>query len=245
MAVALLSRAQNAKIVATQDEVVQRALIGQAQAASAQSEYDLKKTIVFAPTSGRVATLRIRVGQYATVGKPAVAIVADNRWRVIVNLPERHLSGLSVGQSVWFSLSSDHWLNFHRATVRSIAPGVARSATALEVLPYVEPTTDWVRLPRRFPVEIDMGSLPNEKTLFQGSDATVWMIKLPWRSMGGLAVVFSLITANGPSTDSLLILNRILGMVLGIIIMIAVAFAVRLVFHQRLKPPLSALRPHV
>ena len=40
-------------------------------------------------------------------------------------------------------------------------------------LPYVDPTTDWIRLPRRFPVEIDMGELPHNMPLYTGADARV------------------------------------------------------------------------
>ena len=182
VAVALLNRAQNARVVAQQEETVQRALIGQAQAGVAQAEYDLKRTAIRAPFAGRVAPLRIHVGQYLAVGTPAVALIADKRWRVVVNLPERHLAGLELGQRVLFSLSTDHWMNFHWGTVRSVSPGVARTPAMLNPLPYVEPTTDWVRLPRQFPVEIDMGTVPEQQPLYQGADASVWMLKLPgWK----------------------------------------------------------------
>jgi multidrug efflux system membrane fusion protein len=91
-------------------------------------------------------------------------------------LPERHLAGLSVGQKVWFMIGSDPW-RVHVGKVKSIAPGVARSQEAFEPLPYVAPATDWIRLARRFPVEIDIGELPKHEQLFQGANATVWMIK--------------------------------------------------------------------
>ncbi len=180
VAFALLQRAQNSKIVAEQEQLVQQATIAKAQAALAQSQYDFKQTEVVAPVAGRVAPLKIRVGQYATVGTPAIALVADGRWRVVINLPERHLSGLKPGHVVLFSVSSDHWMNFHWGTVRSIAPGVSRSTDSSGTLPYVDPTTDWVRLPRRFPVEIDMGTLPDRIPLYQGADASMWMLKSPW-----------------------------------------------------------------
>jgi multidrug efflux system membrane fusion protein len=180
VALAALQRAQNSKIVAEQEQLVQQATIAKAQAAVAQSQYDLKQTEIVAPTAGRVAPLRIRVGQFVTVGTPAVALVADNRWRVVINLPERHLAGLKPGSVVLFSISSDHWMNFHWGTLRSISPGISRSADSVGTLPYVNPTTDWVRLPRRFPVEIDMGTVPEQIPLYQGADASMWMIKLPW-----------------------------------------------------------------
>jgi membrane fusion protein, multidrug efflux system len=180
VALAALQRAQNNKIVAEQEQTVQQATIAKAQAALAQSQYDLKQTEILAPVAGRVAPLKIRIGQYVAVGTPAIALVADNRWRVVINLPERHLAGLKAGHVVLFSVSSDHWMNFHWGTVRSISPGVSRSADSTGTLPYVDPTTDWVRLPRRFPVEIDMGTLPERIPLYQGADASMWLLKSPW-----------------------------------------------------------------
>jgi membrane fusion protein, multidrug efflux system len=43
----------------------------------------------------------------------------------------------------------------------------------VNVVPYVSPTTDWIRLPRRFPVEIDLGDLPKRERLYLGADARV------------------------------------------------------------------------
>lgn len=37
--------------------------------------------------------------------------------------------------------------------------------------------TEWIRLARRFPVEIDLSDLPDKKDLFLGSNATVWWIQ--------------------------------------------------------------------
>jgi multidrug resistance efflux pump len=64
----------------------------------------------------------------------------------------------------------------HAGRVMNIAPGIARSTAAISVLPYFEPNTDWIRLPRRFPVEIDVGDHPKTRNLFMGADATVWWI---------------------------------------------------------------------
>ena len=67
----------------------------------------------------------------------------------------------------------------------------------------------------------------------------------PWSAagtMGGLAVVFSLVTGSGPTTDILTILNRIAGIVIGIGIMIGVAYAVRLVFRAQFPPAVAVVR---
>jgi multidrug efflux system membrane fusion protein len=107
-----------------------------------------------------------------------VAIVSDANWRLVVNLPERHLKGLKVGQKVYCYIGSDPW-RIHPGKVRSIAPGVARSIDPSRDLPYVDLTTDWIRLPRRFPVEIDLGDLPKKQRLFVGSDASIFYAKAP------------------------------------------------------------------
>ena len=49
---------------------------------------------------------------FVKTGVLALAIVSTQNWRVVANLPERHLAGLSVGQKVWFMIGSDPW-RFH------------------------------------------------------------------------------------------------------------------------------------
>ena len=84
-----------------------------------------------------------------------LAIVTNNNWRVVANLPERHLYNLRVGQHIWLWIGSGPW-QVHTGRIRSIAPGVSRSDEATTALPYVKPNTEWIRLPRRFPVGIEV-----------------------------------------------------------------------------------------
>jgi membrane fusion protein, multidrug efflux system len=173
VALALLEGARASQIAAEQEVSVQSATVSGAKAAVARAQYDLDRTVIVAPVSGRVAPLIVRAGDYLTAGHPVVAIVSDQNWRLVVNLPERHLQGLKVGQKVYCYIGSDPW-RIHSGKVRSIAPGVARSLDPSRVLPFVELSTDWIRLPRRFPVEIDLGDLPQRQRLFVGSDANVF-----------------------------------------------------------------------
>jgi multidrug efflux system membrane fusion protein len=176
VAVAKLHEADNTRLVSLQEITVQSAAVRQGEAAVSKADYELRKTTIYAPVTGRIAPLKIRRGQYLQTGVPAIAVVSSKAWRVVANLPQRHLAGLTVGQKVWFTIGSDPW-HFYVGKVKSIAPGVARSPQAVEVLPYVAPSTDWIRLPRRFPVEIDLGTLPERQQLFQGADATIFMIR--------------------------------------------------------------------
>jgi membrane fusion protein, multidrug efflux system len=165
--------AQASRVTAEREVFVQAAAVTAARAAVARAKYNLDCTVLVAPVRGRVAPLIVRVGDYLTAGRPVVAIVSDENWRLVVNLPERHMKGLKVGQRVYCYIDSDPW-RIHAGKVRSIAPGVARSLDPSQILPYVNLTTDWIRLPRRFPVEIDLGDLPKKQRLFVGGDANVF-----------------------------------------------------------------------
>jgi membrane fusion protein, multidrug efflux system len=175
VAQAALEQSRTAKVVAEQDVAVQSAEVKQVGTAVAKAEWELNRTQVRSPVSGRIAPFQLRPGTYLEAGKSVLAVITSDNWRVVANLTERHLSGLKVGREVWFSIGSQPW-QIHVGHIRSIAPGVARSATSSNALPYVEPTTEWIRLPRRFPVEIDLGDLPEENRLFMGANATVWWI---------------------------------------------------------------------
>jgi multidrug efflux system membrane fusion protein len=171
-----LAHTRAARVVAEQDIAVQNAEVQRVETSVAKAEWELSKTEIKSPARGRVAPFQIRPGSFLEVGKSVLAIVTADNWRIMANLPERHLSGLQIGQPVWVSMGSDPW-RIYTGHVRSIAPGVARSANAVNVLPYVEPATEWIRLARRFPVEIDLSDLPDKKDLFLGSNATVWWIQ--------------------------------------------------------------------
>jgi membrane fusion protein, multidrug efflux system len=176
VAEAELAQSRAAKVVAEQDVAVQNAEIQRVETAVAKAQWELSRTEIKSPADGRVAPFQIRPGTFLEVGKSVLAIVTADNWRIMANLPERHLSGLHVGQPVWVSMGSDPW-RVYTGRVRSIAPGVSRSANAVNVLPYVEPATEWIRLPRRFPVEIYLSDPPDKKDLFLGSNATVWWIQ--------------------------------------------------------------------
>lgn len=165
-----IARAQLA--VAAQRVAVATASIAVAEAALNRNQYDLSRTLVTAPEPGRVAPFTVRLGDYVQPGTPVMALVTGNRRRVVANLNERHLARIRLGQTVWLMLGSDPW-RVHVGRVSGISPGIARTDSAQPVLPYVEPTTDWVRLPRRFPVEVTLDDWPAELPLFVGADARV------------------------------------------------------------------------
>jgi len=169
---AAVAAAQAQLSVATQRVGVATATIAAAQAALAKAQYDFSKTTINAPEAGRIAPFTVRQGDYLERGTHILALVTEDRRRVVANIQERHLARVSEGQRVWLTLGSDPWV-IHSGRVSGIASIVARTPAAPNVVPYVEPTTDWVRLPRRFPIEVTLDEWPAELGLFNGADARV------------------------------------------------------------------------
>lgn len=164
--------AQASLAVANRRVAVSGATIAAAQADLSRAQYEFSKATVAAPEPGRIAPFTVRQGDYLKTGTEVLAVITDRRPRVVANLPERHLARLRLGQLVWLTLGSQPWV-IHAGRVSGVSAAVARSLDNPQVLPYVAPTTDWVRLPRRFPVEITVDDWPAAAGLFNGADARV------------------------------------------------------------------------
>ncbi|MEM1129480.1 MAG: HlyD family efflux transporter periplasmic adaptor subunit [Pseudomonadota bacterium] len=164
---------QAAAIVAADTVANRRAGIASAEADLGLAQYNLEETKIRAPFPGFVAPFTIREGTYLTIGDPVMAVVDNEAWRIVANLPEEHLSHVAVGQPVWLSVASKPW-RVYSGRVLNIPRGISRSASPADPLPYVEPTTAWIRLSRRFPVEISLDD-PAEVPLFMGANARVFI----------------------------------------------------------------------
>ncbi|MDF2995938.1 MAG: HlyD family efflux transporter periplasmic adaptor subunit [Xanthobacteraceae bacterium] len=163
--------AQSALQVASRRVAVSTASVAASAATLAKAKYEFSKTAVTAPEAGRVAPFTTRQGDYVRAGTQVMAIVTDTRRRIVANIAERHLSHMKLGQKAWVTLGAQPWV-IHGGRVSGISAGVARSPDSPRIVPYVEPTTDWVRLPRRFPVEITLDEWEGTPH-FVGSDARV------------------------------------------------------------------------
>jgi membrane fusion protein, multidrug efflux system len=142
-----------------------------ARAELALDRYKLSKTRLVAPVPGFVTNLSLRPGAYATVGVPVIGIVDETRWRVVANFKEYVSSRLKPGMRAWVWLDSHPW-RFFPARVASVGRGISRNQEAGRLLPYVAPTTDWIRLARRIPVTLSFDPAP-DVALFMGADARI------------------------------------------------------------------------
>jgi membrane fusion protein, multidrug efflux system len=149
---------------------VQQNAIAAAQADLAIAQWQLDRTDIRAPVDGTVNNLDLQVGDTAHADTPLIGIVAAHAWRVIANYKQDYLGNLHEGQTAWVWLDSHPW-RFYRARVSGIARGISREPGPRNLLPYVAPTTDWIRLQRRFPVTIYLVNPPSDLTFYSGADA--------------------------------------------------------------------------
>lgn len=151
--------------------VKQEAVVAQAQAALALAEWQLGQTDIRAPVDGTVNNLSVGVGDTATAGKALIGIVDAAGWRIVANYKEGYIRKMEPGKTAWVWLDTHPW-RFYRASVEGVTRGISRGPNQDGILPYVAPTTDWIRLSRRFPVTIKLVDPPSDLTLYMGSDAS-------------------------------------------------------------------------
>ena len=148
----------------------QQAALDRAKAEMATAQWRLSKTQIFAPTDGTITNLTVRVGDTGTVNIPLIGIVDANAWRIMANYKQYYVRSFKVDGEAWVWLDSSPW-HLHRAKITGIARGFSRDPQAPMLLPYVAPTTDWIRLQRRIPVTIVLLDPPPDGVLYMGADA--------------------------------------------------------------------------
>jgi membrane fusion protein, multidrug efflux system len=161
---------------AAQSLTMQQAVADRAQAALALAEWQLGQTELRAPVDGTINNLTVRVGATAQVGAGLIGIVDAAAWRIVANYKQSYIRRMHPGDTAWVWLDTHPW-RFYRARIQGIARGISRDQTPGGLLPYVAPTTDWIRLARRFPVTLTLVDRPPDLTLYMGADATTLIFR--------------------------------------------------------------------
>jgi multidrug resistance efflux pump len=136
----------------------------QAQLASAKANLELAKlnlgyTKVFAPVDGYVTNMNTSPGTYVTAGVQLIALVDTSSYWVAGYFKETQLLHIRVGQKAVITMIGYEKQPFE-GVVRSVGWGIyvqdGSGTTGTDLLPSVSPTIDWVRLPQRFPVRVQV-----------------------------------------------------------------------------------------
>jgi membrane fusion protein (multidrug efflux system) len=127
----------------------------QAQAAKEQADANLARTVIVAPTSGRVTKLTAAKGNYAQTGQALMMFVPRELW-VTANFKETQLSDMRPGQRVDIRVDAYPGHPF-RGHVDSIQAG---SGAAFSLLPPENATGNYVKVVQRVPVKIVFDEAP-------------------------------------------------------------------------------------
>jgi membrane fusion protein, multidrug efflux system len=172
---AALADAEAAIAKAQQMLTLHEAAVATISAEIAYLQWQLEQTKLLAPTDGTITNLMLRVGDQAVENTPLIGLVDAHAWRIFANYKESVIRHMQVGHTAWVWLDAYPW-HIHRATIQGIARGISRQQTERKMLPYVEPTTDWIRLERRFPVTLVLQDPDPKVVLHMGSDARALII---------------------------------------------------------------------
>ncbi len=128
----------------------------QAKASQEQADANLSRTVIAAPTAGRVTKLTAAKGDYAQAGQSLMMFVPREMW-VTANFKETQLADMRPGQPVDISVDAypAHALRGH---VDSIQSG---SGAAFSVLPPENATGNYVKVVQRVPVKIAFDRPPD------------------------------------------------------------------------------------
>ena len=141
------------------------------------AKLNLERAAVRAPSDGTVTNLDMRRGSYATTGRAVLAIVNSGSLYVEGYFEETKLPRIHVGDRVRVKpMGGERVLD---GTVESFAAGIADRdrSTSPNLLPNVNPTFNWVRLPQRIPVRVHLDPLPADMVLVAGQTVTVDVIE--------------------------------------------------------------------
>jgi multidrug resistance efflux pump len=139
-------------------------LAAQAQLVSAKANLELAKlnlsyTKVVAPVEGYVTNMNTSPGTYVTAGNQLMALVDTGSFWIAGYFKETQLPHIQVGQKARITPMGQGGQPF-QAVVRSVGWGIfvadGAGSTSTALLPAVDQTIDWVRLPQRFPVRMQV-----------------------------------------------------------------------------------------
>lgn len=134
---------------------------------------NLSRSNVRSPVNGYVTNLRLRVGDYATVGQTKMTIIDSDSFWISGYFEETKMPHIHEGDKARILLMGvDQPLAGH---VESVSRGIADTNGAADTqgLANVNPVFYWVRLAQRIPVRIHIDKVPANVLLAAGMTCTV------------------------------------------------------------------------
>jgi multidrug resistance efflux pump len=147
----------------------------QAIASRDTAALNLKRTEVRASVNGFITNLNLAKGTFASQGKPVMALIDSDSYRVEAYFEETKIPHVKPGAT------AEVYLMDGSPALQGTVLGVARGITdqdnkdGPELLSSVNPTFTWVRLAQRIPVRIHLTDVPPGVVVSAGMTCTVVM----------------------------------------------------------------------
>ena len=142
-----------------------------------EAQLKLSWTSINAPFDGFTTNLDVNEGQFGSAGTPIAAFVDSSSFRVDGYFQESKLKHIKQGSRATITLMSHPDIEL-KGVVDSIGyaidpPDIADTEGTSNLVPQIEPTFDWIRLPQRVPVRIRLEDVPEDIQLVSGMTASV------------------------------------------------------------------------
>lgn len=147
----------------------------QATASRDTAALNLKRTEVRASVNGFITNLNLAKGTFASQGKPVMALIDSDSYRVEAYFEETKIPHIKPGDSAAIYLMDGS------AALQGTIMGIARGITdqdnkdGPQLLSSVNPTFTWVRLAQRIPVTVHLAHVPPGVLISAGMTCTVVM----------------------------------------------------------------------
>ncbi len=131
-----------------------------AKAQLATAQLNLGYTKVFAPVDGYLTNVNTSAGTYVSAGSELLALVDTSSFWIAGYFKETQISNIQPGDKVKVALMG-HASQPFEGVVQSTGWAVfIQDGSSVELIPAVAQTIDWVQLPQRFPVRIEITGKP-------------------------------------------------------------------------------------
>jgi multidrug resistance efflux pump len=148
-----------------------------AKAALAYAQYNLEQTKIHAPVDGIVSNINLLPQETVAAGQNLFAIINLQKGFIRARLKESYVGRIHKGDRVTVALRM-YPFRFLKGQVITVGYGVNRMENSSDVittssLPYLSQSEDWIQLDQRFPVFIQLDSVPNDMEMRIGSSARI------------------------------------------------------------------------
>jgi multidrug resistance efflux pump len=142
-----------------------------------RARLNLSWTSIYAPFDGFTTNLAVNEGQFGSAGTPIAAFVDSSSFRVDGYFQESKLKHIKRGNRAIIILMSHPDIEL-KGVVDSIGyaidpPHSAATEGVSNLVPQIQPTFEWIRLPQRVPVRIRLEDVPEDIQLVSGMTTSV------------------------------------------------------------------------